>query len=181
MGARGKGRAAFEPALPRTSLSQHSRSQGRIFHGLPDRSIGQLRVSFGQATAGLEKSLPSPRFLLGRSLGCNSGFEGRLDDSPWPGFTAFQGHDSVSPVQPPGFHPAVARAARGSRAGPGQCAGAGPDRSCHPSAPCPKLRYGFPECSAPNPDWFPLPLYGIPHPLRLATKALVPQRSKNLL
>src|SRR4029077_16825812 len=59
------------------------------------------------------------------------------------------------------FHPVVALAARGLHACPGQFARAPPDTSRHPSGPYnPGLRYGFPECSAPNPDWFPPALYG---------------------
>ena len=92
---------SVEFLAPRTSLSKLSGSQRRIFYGLPDRSIGQLRVSFGQTPAGIEKSLPSPRSLLHRSLGYSSGFSAPHDYEVRLGFTTFQYQHSVVPVHPP--------------------------------------------------------------------------------
>src|SRR5215469_16446567 len=118
MGVREGQGMAFESLAPRTALSKLSRSQRSIFHDLPDGSIGQLRVGFRQAPAGIEKPLFGPRFLLRRPYWCSSGFsDGSLAGLPCFGFATLQRqdlgspmHPQVSPESPLDLHPSSAHA-----------------------------------------------------------------------
>src|SRR5215467_8216934 len=101
MGVREGQGMAFEFLAPRTALSKLSRSQRIIFQSLPDRSIGQLRVSLRQPPTGVEKSLFGPRALLRRPYRCSSVFSnGTLAGLPCFGFATLQRQDLRSPMHP---------------------------------------------------------------------------------
>src|SRR5262249_53245547 len=100
MGVR-EGQGMALNSLPLAQLIEALPLVGESLSGLAKWVDRQLRISFGQATAGIEPSLLGPRFLLRRSLRCCSGSHHSLADYPWPGGTAFQWHESVAPLHPP--------------------------------------------------------------------------------
>src|SRR5262249_39244717 len=67
MGVRARGKGWFESLAPRTSIRKPSRCLRRIFHGLPNRPVAQLCVSFRQATAAIEQTLLGPALSLART------------------------------------------------------------------------------------------------------------------
>src|SRR6516164_2791422 len=133
---------AFESLAPRTSLSKPFRCLRRIFHGLPDRPVAQLCVSFRQATAAIEQSLLRPALSLARiSLvllepGEEAGPALQADARMLPGPRLAIASAAI------GFRPTVAPAVRELRACPPQCARVSLDRSRPPNAQCnPRLAY----------------------------------------